>query len=691
MFQAAFEKASHQNALCKELSRISASLGILSFLLLISGCGGGGGSGSSGSGNNSACSRDYWVSTSGNDGGSGGLADPFLTLDHARQVVQQNKRKGQCTINVNVESGTYALTTPLVFDSSDSGSRHARVVYRAAAGNSSPAIISGGVPVADFTCNGSDICTSGVTGLPAGEMPRQFYVNGQRAIRARSNYGTAVNLNYTRVANGYTQIIPQSFTHPELMEAVTTTQWKMMRCPVASLTGTTLVMQTPCWTNANTYASPVNFQLLSWLENAPEFVTVPNMWYLDPYSQQITYYNTSNGSPENAILPVLENLVEIVGTPGDPVANITFQNLQFSYATWLEPNTDNGYVTDQSSYILMGDGYLPNTIGHQQITYKTLGNVTLQYAQNITFSGNTFSHLGGVALDLNTGSQDNTIINNTFTDISSTALQVGGLSPIDARPNSEQKTSNNLVQNNTVSYTGQDYYDSAGMFIAFTTGTLVTHNTIMHTPWSSLAIGWGWGLLDDPSFPGVPTAIPGMWGEYDTPTIVSNNEISSNKFEYFAEQLWDCGAIYTNGSQGPDFANGLLIDLNVAENKRPLGGSNIYYTDGGSQYVTLQQNVSLNDPVGIADFGPCFTGSSIPLYCALTGVPYGSDFGGCLPVGNLTYIGNYFLDPIDFFGPQICQSPYIPAYPINLKIENNGPVTSPSQVPSWILSQAGVQ
>ncbi len=522
-------------------------------------------------------------------------------------------------------------------------------------------------------------------------MPRQFYVNGQRAIRARSNYGQPVNLNYNRVPNGYTQIVPESFTHPELMEAVTTTQWKMMRCPVASLTGTTLVMQIPCWTNANTYSSPVNFQLLSWLENAPEFVTVPNMWYLDPYSQELTYYNTSNGSPENAVLPVLENLVEIVGTSGSPVKNITFQGLQFSYATWMEPNTDNGYVSDQSSYILMGTGYQPDIIGHQQLTYKTLGNITLQYAHNITFSGNTFTHLGGVALDLDTGSQDNTIINNTFTDISSTALQIGGLSPIDARPNSAQETSHNLVQNNTVSYTGADYYDTAGIYVGFTTGTVITHNTIMHTPWSAIAIGWGWGLLDDPSFPGVPNATPGMWGTYTTPTIVSDNEISSNLFQNFVEQLWDAGAIYTNGSQGPDFEHGLMIKLNVAENKRPAGGSNIYYTDGGTQYVTLQQNVSLNDPVGIADFGPCLTGSSIPLYCALTGVPYGSDFGGCLPVGNLKYIQNYFLNPIDFFGPQICQSPYIPAYPINLTLQDNVPTTSADQVPASILSQAGVQ
>ncbi len=595
-------------------------------------------------------------------------------------------------MNVNVESGTYALTTTLTFGSSDSGSLHAPVVYRAAAANTSPVIISGGIPVTDFTCTGADLCTSSVVGLPAGLMPRQFYVNGQRAIRARSNYGQVINLNYIRVPNGYTQIIPESFTHPELMEAVTDTQWKMMRCPVASLSGTTLVMQTPCWTNANTYVNPVNFQLLSWLENAPEFVTVPNMWYLDPYSQQLTYYNTSNGDPENAFLPVLENLVEVVGTPTSPVANITFQGLQFSYATRLEPNTNNGYVSDQSSYILMGTGYQPNaTIGHQQITYKTLGNVTFQYAHNITFTGNTFSHLGGAALDLDTGSQNNTIVNNTFTDISSTALQVGGLSPIDARPDAAQQTSHNLVKNNTVSYTGQDYYDSAGVYVGFTTGTTITHNTIMHTPWSALAIGWGWGLLDDPSFPGVPTAVPGMWGNYATPTIVSNNEISSNEFEYFAEQLWDVGAIYTNGSQGPDFANGLLIKLNVAENKRPLAGSNIYYADGGTQFVTLQQNVSLNDPVGIADFGPCFAGSSIPDYCALTGFPYGSDFGGCLPVGNLTYLDNYFLNPIEFFGPQICSSPYIPALPVNLTIKNIGPITSPDQVPSWILSQAGAK
>ncbi len=663
------------------------ALGIL-LLALLGGCGSGG----PGAGNDSACSQDYWVATTGSDSASGSDAAPFLTLERARQAVRQDQSRGLCTINVNVGPGTYAQAAPLVFDGLDSGSSSAKVVYRAAAGNNAPAIISGGVAVTNFTCTPSNLCTGSVSGLPAGAMPRQFYVNGQRAIRARSNYGQSVNLNYLRVTNGYTQILPESFAHPELLEAVTNTQWKMMRCPVASLSGTTLLMQNPCWKNANTSGVPWNFQLLSWLENAAEFVTQPNMWFLDPYIQKLTYYNTSAGTPTDGILPVLENLVELRGTPSSPVEHISFQGLQFSYATWLEPNGSSGYVTDQSSYTLRGDGYGSNTIGHQQLTYKTLGNVTLQYAHNIAFTGNTFSHLGGVALDLDTGSQDNSIVNNIFTDISSSALQVGGLSPIDARPDAAQTTRRNLVQNNTFSYTGQDYFDSAGIFVGFTTGTLIAHNTISHTPWSSIAIGWGWGLLDYPSFPGLPNATPGMWDTYTTPTIASNNEISSNKFENFLEQLWDGGAIYANGSQGPDLANGLLIKLNVAQNKRAGAGSNIYYTDGGSQFVTLQQNVSLNNPVGTVDFGPCLTGSSIPLLCLGTGIlSYGADFGGCLPVGNLTYIGNYFLNPIDFFGPQLCKNTaFIPAYPINLSIQNNVPTTSADQVPGWILFQAGV-
>ena len=56
---------------------------------------------------------------------------------------------------------------------------------------------------------------------------------------------------------------------------------------------------------------------------------------------------------------MLETLIDVEGTPGDPVSNITFQGLQFAYATWLEPNTTDGYVSDQSGNILKGKTISP--------------------------------------------------------------------------------------------------------------------------------------------------------------------------------------------------------------------------------------------------------------------------------------------------------------------------------------------
>jgi hypothetical protein len=289
------------------------------------------------SGNAAPCAIEYWVAPGGNDSWSGSTLSPFMTLDRARLEVRNHKSRGACTIEVNLRGGVYRLTAPLHFDSMDSGAPRAEVVYQAAPGNTSPVIISGGIKVTGFSCAPSNICTATVPDLPTGVMPRQFYVNGRRAIRARTNPGQPANPDYTRESYGYLQSVPQVLTHPELVEAVTATQWKMMRCPVAFMVGPALLMQEPCWTNANSYQSPWNFQLLSWLENAPEFLTQPNMWYLDPYTRQLSYYGDGSGGPANAILPILEALVELEGSPLRPVSNITFKGLQFSYATWLAP------------------------------------------------------------------------------------------------------------------------------------------------------------------------------------------------------------------------------------------------------------------------------------------------------------------------------------------------------------------
>ncbi|MEI8355347.1 MAG: right-handed parallel beta-helix repeat-containing protein, partial [Deltaproteobacteria bacterium] len=551
----------------------------LSFAIIPVGC-------SQGPGASLDCSKDYWVAPTGSDGGNDGRESrPFQTIERARQAVRSDPARGQCTIHVNIRGGTYSLASPLQFDPGDSGSDRHEVVYRAAPGNTQPVVISGGIVVEGFDCS-TGSCKASVPGWPAGQIARQLYVDDVRAIRARSNYDPAVSVQeanpvYARTDKGYEVPLggwAPRLEHPEWAEVVTVTQWKMMRCPLTGAPATTLTPDPQCWRNANSYPPPWNFQLLSWIENAPEYLDQPGMWFLDPLSKTLHYKPYGGTTPSRAVVPLLESLLSLVGRPGSPVRNIRFSGLQFSHATWFGPNRD-GYVSDQSGNFVKGPGYLPNLNGHQKIVYSTPGNVQLNYARGITFENNVFSHLGAVGIWLGTGSQDNLVINNTFTDISSAAIQVSGVDlQVNVRANADSITSGNQILDNDISYTGRDYYDTAGIFVMFAAGTTIKNNNIRHTPWSGIAIGWGWGLLDEGGFPGMPYAKYNEWGVFTTPTVARDNRLLSNRISYFLEQLWDGGAVYINGSQGTGTENGLLLQLNVVDHKRPSAGGNVFYT-----------------------------------------------------------------------------------------------------------------
>lgn len=644
-----------------------------------------------------ACSG-YWVATDGSDAARGDEAHPFLTIAHARDVVRSSIYRQLCTINVTVKGGTYRLAEPLTFGTQDSGSARAPVVYRAASGEIP--ILSGAAPITGWTLHDAALnIWQAQTTVSTTTMPRQLYVNGVRATRARTvdypNY-------YFPTATGYTYLyilgtdpqIPPTWSNPTAVEAVTATQWKMMRCPVAQINNASeVVMQTPCWTNANVFPEPWNFQLLSWWENAYEFLDEAGEWYLDPVTK-LLYYKPRTGEDMSTVaveLPVLEKLLDVSGAATQPVSYLQFDGLSFAYATWLSPNTSDGYALDQSGFHLKGTGHAANIIGHDPNAARTLGNLSFTYAQHITFENNTVEHLGAVGLDFDTGSQNNQIVNNTFNDISGAGIQLGGITAVDARPTTPaQLTADNSISNNLVQYTGQEFYDTPGIYIGFTTRSTVAHNDIQHVPWSGIAIGWGWGLLDPGGFAGLPHANPNEWGTFTTSTAALGNQILHNHIQYFLEKLWDGGAIYSTGFQGTSMADGQLIAYNVAENKPALAGGNTFYTDGGSRYVTVQNNVSLNNPQGFMDFGPCLKDSSFATLCLLTDVlAYGQDMGGCVPYGDLKFEQNYLRDTLDFY--DICTNSNFPNYPVGMSFVDNVKISSSSEVPASILSEAGRQ
>jgi hypothetical protein len=246
------------------------------------------------------------------------------------------------------------------------------------------------------------------------------------------------------------------------------------------------------------------------------------------------------------------------------------------------------------------------------------------------------------------GAQDNRIAWNIFDDISSAAIQIGGVSAEDARPATPEGISeNNLVLDNVITDVGTEFVDAAGIFLGFGRNNRIEGNFIQNVPWSGIAVGWGWGLLDDPFFPGLPGATPGMWGTFATPTVMEGNQIVGNTITEFVQVVWDGGAVYTTGSQGTSPGNGTLIAGNYAYDKRPDGGSNVFYTDGGSRFVTLSGNVSFGNEQGVLDFGPVFSiedplnvFNPLAILPLANGRPYGSDIGGCVTHGDIIYLAN---------------------------------------------------
>ncbi len=709
-----------------------------------------------------ARSAEFWIAPHGNDANPGTQAAPFLTLERAREAVAhvEKKRWEEGDVVVLLQDGIYRIERPLRLRSDDSGRNGHDVVYRAAPG--AHPIISGSVQVKEWTLH--DQALNVYKAFVGQRRSRQLYVNGRRATRARTDpfpagfrplplppsdadpnkpylvgggiLFAATGLNPERWRD------PLTWTNPREVEAVGKDQWRMAIVPLASVTGAqgigTMTLRQPAWTNANITTTPIwNFWQVERFENAYEFLDEPGEWYLNAASGWL-YYIPRPGedlATADVELPVQEVLIEGQGMPGNPVSHLRFEGLTFAYATWMGPSGDNGYVPDQSGFILEGSGHRLNKIGHSKNVTRTPGNLSFIYASQITFRQNRFEHLGAVALDFNTGSKCTKVRDNQFQDISSAAIQLGGVADVDHAPPPPEEphlTSDNEIANNVIKETGRDFVDTAGIFVGFTRNTLIEHNTISDVPWSGIAIGWGWGLLDQSGFPGVPGATWYEWGHYPL-TPNSGNKIRHNLFERFLGDRWDGGAIYTTGQQGQSPEDPLLIEGNVAIGKRAAGGGNTFYTDGGSRYIKLKSNVSLNNPIGHMDFGlPPRSGDPLPYtttfpVAKINTIPYGSDSGGCVTYGEIAFEDNYWLEGTipakelfiglsdllltgwlsDLLHKDVLFDPYSAegyfdicpytdtttniSYPTQLTYSNNHMIKGRGDVPKQILDQAGAQ
>ncbi|WP_033262085.1 RICIN domain-containing protein [Amycolatopsis vancoresmycina] len=550
------------------------------------------------------------VAPDGNDSNPGTPDQPVATPARAQQLARAQSAAND--VVVQLAGGTYRLSAPLALTSADSGQNGHTVTWQAASGQTP--VLSGGSQVTGWSVqdSGQNIW---VASVPQNADSRQLFVDGSLAPRAAITLSrndvqfTTSGMTITNSALNYLATLPQQ----NRIEVESQNSFTDRYSPVDHISGSSIVMQQPAWNNNNwgydTLAKPFGGGQL-FLENSYSFLKNTGQWYLDPQAGKLYYKAPAGWVPasHDVELPRLTSLLQISGSYDNPVRNLAFKGLHFEHTTWLTPSTSVGYANQQTGTFLPAAASMPADFltscqsgcrqfeGARGSWAQAPAAVQVSAAAGISFTDNTFTHLGQVALGIGNdanahasgiglGASSITVDHNSFTEVSGGGVIVGGVRTDAHHPSNAAMTNKDVtISNNTVTRVALDYREMAGILSTYATHTVITHNEVSNLTYDGIDVGWGWGANDaggsqDYRNRGLYDYQP----VYTTPTTLRDTVVSYNRVHGTKKLMHDGGSIY-NLSANP----GSSIDHNyIYDNNRTVG----LYLDEGSRYVTLSANV----------------------------------------------------------------------------------------------------
>ena len=377
---------------------------------------------------------------------SGHAADLFITPDSSLsetiRKAREMRRLGKATeVTIHLAPGTYALYEPLQLRPEDSGLTI----------TGDKAIISGGLRISNWKKQGK-LWVAAVPDFNGRPIDfRQLWITGKKATRAR-DVSDFEQMARIRTYDKKNQVlwVPKKAVEKILKapyaEMVLHEMWCTSNLRIKSITpqGDSAAIR------FHNPEGPIQF-LHPWpspmtpdtkhpspfyLTNAKELLDEPGEWYHDIRTRTLYYMPFPGETIREAIVPVLETLVEFVGTAERPVRNITMKGITFSHTTWMRPS-EKGHVPLQAgmylteAYKLRPQIDRPNN--HKLDNQGWLGRadaaVELRYTEDCHFSECRFEHLGGSGLDYVTACRRGTTANCTFTDIAMNGYVCGSFSP----------------------------------------------------------------------------------------------------------------------------------------------------------------------------------------------------------------------------------------------------------------------
>ena len=602
----------------------------------------------------------YYVDpASGNDSNAGTISSPFRTLAQAKTSVNAAKGGINGDIGIYLRGGTYALTSPFVLGTADSGVNGHKIVYKAYPGETP--VLSGGEQITgwsvDKTVGGNTVYKANAHGLTFG----QLYVNDHPATVARfPNAGTENLVSDWDLTTGSPKVqsseVP-AFANPAGNPARIRLQarWMDIALPIQSMsTSGTITTVTPTATASQPAknmapgtqgpGNPYHF------ENAYAFLDAPGEWYLDKAADTVYYVAAAGQSMSSVtvVAPKLEELVKFQGTLGNPVHDIEFNGITFEHTTWLAPLTDGYMWGSWSSFPSYTDA-----AGNKQpgwvtaVSHRPLSAILIEKAQHVSIVKSTVRDTGGTGIFLRE-SQSNSVIGNAIYDVGYHGVQAGMFSTFDSDvypgvdyekgtpTDSRYIEKDDVISNNYISRVGSSYLDGIGIKLGWISNTVIEHNDIYNVPYSGMMLGNGKPNLVSPlgnltvRFNNVSRANTTLsdgaaiytYAKHSPKTLIEGNYLHDGFFSQYEDSSNILGLYFDDG------ANGFIVKNNLVSNM-----ATGFINGGEAEHVARGDVFMGNQPTAQADIDSIIdnAGQEIP-YRFQRLAPTASRFPGTIRV-----------------------------------------------------------